>query len=238
MEPELEKEQMEPEQAPKRRGRPSVLGQKSVKDMTAEELRAYNLLKKHRQRDREHQEKLKTMVIPVDEVELGPIQQQRLTEHIAQLTNTIKSEVTLTDRDEWVIHMIASVLYGLEHDIKQQVRIEESLGMLVAGTFPDAAWAVSIKHIHEFPAILGSATFAALYKKFLDRATKWSRTNYAYVSADLLDILNQENAGTYQPPAVPEVHKPPPPIESRPIAPGVNLWTGVSSEAMKYLNGI
>jgi hypothetical protein len=207
---------------------------KKVKDMTPEELTVYYRTIKRNQRALLKQEKLKTMTIAWDEYEIGPIQQQRLSEHVAEVTNTIRSETVVTHRDEWIIHMISSVLYGLGHQIKQKVYIEHQLGMLVGGEFPDAAWAIAIDHIHCFPTtIMDSATFASLYKKFLSRVNAWSRSNSKFVSVDLLEILNRENAGTYEP------QSPPAPIKSPGTAPSAatNIWTGLPSGAAQYLNG-
>jgi hypothetical protein len=214
---------------------------RNIKDMNHEELKAYNNEKKRRQRDREKSEQ----VIDYDDYQMPEDHQQRLSDHTDRVVAQIESETDPTDRDRWIIDMVTRVLYGLENDLKQKVM--DPSGILIGGVFPDAAAAVSIEHVHRFPTILKSTTFAGVYRSFLSQVQKWSQTHGAWSNPEFVDILNREIAGTYvlPTPVVSEPHQPPTPAVAPEKTPSDEIRVGgeqllelnLSPDARRYLSG-
>jgi hypothetical protein len=212
---------------------------RNIKDMNHEELKAYNNEKKRRQRDRENSER----VVDFDDYEMPDTHQKQLSDHTNSVVNQIQSETEPTDRDRWIIDMVTRVLFGLENNMTKKV-VDPS-GMLIGGVFPDAAWVETIHHVHRFPGILKSTTFADLYQKFLADMLKWNRTHGAYTSPEFVGILEQEVAGTYSLPGVPEPHQPPLPVAVPETTPSDReirnqgaiqlLNLGIPQDARRYL---
>jgi hypothetical protein len=162
------------------------------------ERREYERLAKRNQRERERQEKLAKSIPKAFDYKMPTTHQKALDERTQEVMKVIRAEVPerLAIQDEYVVEGMASVLFGLENDIVQEVHNPD--GLLVGGYFPDVAWSNAIKRVHEFPIILESVTFAALYKNFLRAAMEWnSQTHGAYSAPEFIPALNAEMAGTY-----------------------------------------
>jgi hypothetical protein len=224
-----------------------------LSEMSIEQRREYNKKIKSQSRERQRQEQLTKQIPNFDDYQMPESQQRRLSDHTEAVLKSIRLETAVTDRDEWIIDSVARVLFGLENDVKQKVN--DPSGLLVGGSFPDAAWSIAIEHVHRFPAILKSTTFADLYQKFLGQVLKWNnQTHAAYSAPELVEVLKAEIAGTYVLPtlAPPEPQVPPAPIEPPANAPGddeirelgrvqllsqLGLDSNIPQDARRYLEG-
>jgi hypothetical protein len=198
-----------------------------IADLSPEEqqrVRECNNERKRRQRNKEKAERLARQIPDAADYELPEVQQRALSEHSNSILKSIRAEVDVTEQDIYVIDCIARVSLGLENNYAKKVN--EPFGVLIGGYFPDAAWSTAIEHVHRFPSLLQSATFADLYHKFLAQVTKWNnQTHGAYSAPEFVADLKSEIAGTYVLPTstLPEPHKPPAPVEPPAGVPGSNL---------------
>ena len=181
-----------------------------ISEMTSEEqdrVRKYNREAKKRERDRDRQDKEKSASL----YELPEAQQKALRKHAQDTANTITADFGLEKLprpDGYIVDGVASVLCGLEKNFTQKVH--NPPGILVGGYFPDAMASEAIEHVHRFPHLLNSVTFATLYDKFLQAVVKWSKKADDYATPEFVQDVKAELAGTYVLPRLPEIPKPEP----------------------------
>jgi hypothetical protein len=115
---------------------------------------------------------------------------------------------------------------------------------------PDSAASELIHHVHIFPDLLASQSFADLYQKFLKIVRKLSR-NTTWFDHKCAEEIESEINGTYTLPPAPDIPKaapePTPPESPIPsftqiVAESQNrmiyrLREHLSPEAQKYLSG-
>ena len=166
-----------------------------IAEMTPEQLREYNRESKKRQRGREKQEKERLAIPDASDFKLPDYQVKALRKHARDLTRTIRQDIPVTKQDEYIVDGVACVLFGLEKDFTQE--IHKPFGMLVGGYFPDAMASEAIAHVHRFPGLLQSTTFAAQYSKFLQEVVEWSRKTRSYSTPEFIQDVKAELAGEY-----------------------------------------
>ena len=168
-------------------------------EMTSEQRREYNRVKKQQQRDREREEAAAKRIPNANDFEMPEQKQKLLDQHSNEILKTVQAELPdhkFVTQDEYVIEAAAHVLFGLENDIVQKV--VNPHGMLVGGHYPDAVANTAIAHVHRFPSLLGSATFKAMYGKLLPAVKAWDgKFNHAYSSHELMADIRAELDGTY-----------------------------------------
>ena len=167
-------------------------------EMNEEQRREYNRIAKQRQRDRQKQEKERLNIPNARDYVMPEHQQKQLNEYTRSVMTAIATDLNLeklTDPDEYIITGVSCVLFGIKHQFTQVV--DDPSGMLVGGWFPDATASEAIKHVHRFPSLLGSSTFADLYWKFLHTVVKWSKENEQYVTPEFIQEVEAEIAGPY-----------------------------------------
>jgi hypothetical protein len=173
-----------------------------IKDLNPNEKRDYNRFAKKRQRAKEKaasEAKGEALRTPdAWSYQLPLYRQAQLEKLIAETMTKISEETDIqgyavTELDTFVIDAIVSVKFGFENSIGPKV-VTKPDGMFVGGKFPDAAASNAIEHIHRFPNILQSKTFAQMYWTFLELVHKWSRVkkNEQYADVDFMRDINAE----------------------------------------------
>src|SRR6266436_3265302 len=179
-----------------------------MSEQQREEKRKYDREAKQRSRAKQKDERMRSMVPLARNYKIPEEQQKELSQHSHAVTKTVAADLgleKLPGPDAYVIDAVACVLFGLENNLTQIVY--EPSGMLVGDWFPDAAASEAIEHVHRFPSLLQSRTFADLYSKFLQAVVKWSKKHEHYSTPEFIQELKAEIAGTYVLPPTPELPK-------------------------------
>jgi hypothetical protein len=188
-----------------------------LSEMNPEQRREYNRNAKRQQRAKEEAERMRSMVPLARDYMMPESQQKKLTEYSHGLQKTIAADLnleTLPGPDMYIVDAVASVLFGLENSVTQIVN--DPVGVIVCGWFPDAAASEAIEHVHRFPKILQSTTFSDLYNKFLHQVARWIKKNEKYSSPEFVRDIKAGIAGTYVLPPLPEPRPEPPKIPEIP----------------------
>src|SRR6267378_1647317 len=224
-----------------------------LSEMNEEQRREYNRESKKRQRERQNQEKEKLTIPNARDYVMPEPQQKELSQHSDAVAKIVAADLgleKLSGPDGYIVDAVACVLFGLEHQFTQIVH--DPCGMLVGGWFPDAAASEAIEHVHRFPSLLQSTTFADLYNKFLQAVVKWSKKNEHYSTPEFIQEVQAEIAGEYVLPPLPELPKPEPKPEAPPVPSDAEILErgrmqlsnqlsvqdpNLSSDARRYLDG-
>src|SRR6267378_4187660 len=183
-----------------------------------EQKRQYDREAKQRSRAKEKAERLRSMVPLARNYKIPEEQQKKLSQHSRDITKAVQADLNLEKlpgTDEYIVGAVACVLFGLEHQFTQIVH--DPCGMLVGGWFPDAAASEAIEHVHRFPSLLQSTTFADLYSKFLQAVVKWSKKNEQCSTPEFIQEVQAEIAGEYVLPQLLELPKAEPKPEAPPV---------------------
>ncbi len=182
-----------------------------LSEMNEEQRREYNRESKKRQREKQRQEKEKLTIPNARDYVMPEPQEKELSQHSHAVAKIVAADLgleKLSGPDGYIVDAVACVLFGLENNFTQIVY--EPFGMLVGGWFPDAAASEAIEHVHRFPSLLQSTTFAALYNRFLQAVVKWSKKHEHYSTPEFIQEVEAEIGGTYVLPPLPELQKPEP----------------------------
>jgi hypothetical protein len=187
-----------------------------LSEMSPEKRREYNRNAKRQQRAKEKAERMRSMIPLARDYVMSEPEQKQLTEYSDQVAKTIQAELDeLSEKDVYIITGVTSVLFGLENALTQIVN--DPVGIIVGGWFPDAAAAEAIEHVHRFPRLVQSTVFTDLYIKFLNEVAKWIKRNEEYSSPEFVQDVKSEIAGTYVLPPLPEPKLEPPKIQEPPV---------------------
>src|SRR5467141_4885851 len=160
--------------------------------------RTYDREAKQRSRAKQKDERLRSMVPLARNYKIPEEQQKKLSQRSRTVAKIVAADLgleKLSGPDGYIVDAVACVLFGLENNFTQIVY--EPFGMLVGGWFPDAAASEAIEHVHRFPSLLQSTTFADLYSKFLQAVVKWSKKHEHYSTPEFIQEVKAEIAGTY-----------------------------------------
>jgi len=189
-----------------------------MNEQQREEKRKYDREAKQRSRAKQKDERMRSMVPLARNYKIPEEQQKELSQHSHAVTKTVAADLgleKLPGPDLYIVEAVACVLFGLENNFTQIVHAP--FGMLVGGWFPDAAASEAIEHVHRFPSLLQSTTFADLYNKFLQAVVKWSKKNEQCSTPEFIQEVQAEIAGEYVLPQLLELPKAEPKPEAPPV---------------------
>jgi len=189
-----------------------------MNEQQREEKRKYDREAKQRQRAKEKIDRMLRVIPNARDYTMPEEQQKKLNQHSHAVTKTVAADLgleKLPGPDLYIVEAVACVLFGLENNFTQIVHAP--FGMLVGGWFPDAAASEAIEHVHRFPSLLQSTTFADLYNKFLQAVVKWSKKNEQCSTPEFIQEVQAEIAGEYVLPQLLELPKAEPKPEAPPV---------------------
>jgi hypothetical protein len=226
---------------------------KKMKDMTAEELKAYNNERKRRSRAAKKAKKIAAEPIYCRDYEIPAEFQEQIAAYRKSILESITVELgDLSVQNVEVISLLSDVSFGFEHSIIQHVY--DPTGLKVGGYYAEAAARHAVIHAHR-TQILDSATFKKLYYTVLKEVVARAKKNADLWDENYVNDIRRELAGTFRlpvepAPVVPEPQKPPAPVEPPPKVPSDKeiqehgreqlfrqLDTNLSPDACRYLNG-
>jgi hypothetical protein len=195
-----------------------------LSDMTPEQQeqkRQYDREAKQRSRAKVRAEHMRCMIPLARNYKIPEEQQKKLSQYSHAVAQTVAADLgleKLPGTDEYIVDAVACVLCGLENNFTQIVH--DPCGMLVGGWYPDAAASEAVEYVHRSPGLLRSQTFQDFYRNFLQAVLKWSRKHEQYSTANFIQDLKAEIAGTYTlPPPQPEPQPEPEKIQEPPSVP-------------------
>jgi hypothetical protein len=227
-----------------------------LREMPPEQRREYNRNAKRQQRAKEEAERQRSMIPLARDYVMPEQQQKKVDQYTDQVARTIQADLgveELAKPDAYIVEAVASVLFGLENNFAQIVN--DPVGIIVCGWFPDSAASETIEHVHRFPQILQSTTFSDLYARFLNQVAKWTKKNEQYASPEFVQDIKAEIDGKYVIRPLLELKPEPPKIPESPVPSfaeileqgRIRLLTelekirvqdpNVSQEACRYLDG-
>jgi len=137
----------------------------------------------------------------VDDYVMPDTQRTHLDQIASETVQKVRAElptVKLTTSDLYVIESCSECLVGLEHNYTKRVMFNRSdVQMLVAGHLVDAVASTAVERVHQNPALLGSTTFAAMYRTFLPMVISWAKKNKDFASVELIRDVFAELSGSY-----------------------------------------
>jgi hypothetical protein len=178
------------------------------KRMNEEEKRKYDREAKQRSRAKQRAEHMRNMIPLARNYVMPDEQETKLAEYALNVTKRVRADLgmeKISEQDSYIVDAVACVLLGLENNFTQIVHAP--FGMVVGGWFPDAAASEAIEHVHRFPSLLQSTTFADLYRNFLHAVVKWSKQHEHYSTPEFIQEVQAEIGGTYVLPPLPELPK-------------------------------